>query len=58
MQARKRINENLFKAHLLTVCAYSVCEPQGGENMSAELDEKVQATAPCCCVAGAQSEVA
>ncbi len=30
----------------------------GGENMSAELDEKVQATAPCCCVAGAQSAVA
>ena len=33
-----RINENLFEAYLLTECAYSKCEPQGGENMSAELD--------------------
>ena len=36
--ARKRINENLFEAFLYTECAYSECEPQGGENMSAELD--------------------
>ena len=36
--ARKRTNEHLFKAYLYTVCAYSKCEPQGGENMSAELD--------------------
>ena len=35
--ARKRINEHSFRAHLLTECAYSKCEPQGGENMSAEL---------------------
>ena len=35
---RKRINEDLFRAYLLTECAYSGCEPQGGENMSAELD--------------------
>ena len=33
-----RINENLFEAHLLTKCAYSECEPQGGEIASAELD--------------------
>ena len=32
-----RINENLFEAHLLTKCAYSECEPQGGEIASAEL---------------------
>ena len=32
------INENLFEAHLLTKCAYSECEPQGGEIASAELD--------------------
>ena len=37
-KARKRINEDLFRAYLLTECAYSGCEPQGGENMSAELD--------------------
>ena len=37
-----RINENLFEAHLLTKCAYSECEPQGGEKMSAELDEKYE----------------
>ncbi len=38
--ARKRINENLFRVYLLTECAYSQTEhePQGGENMSAELD--------------------
>ena len=36
--ARKRINENLFKAFLYTVCAYSKCEPQGGEKANAELD--------------------
>ena len=36
--ARKRTNEHLFKAYLYTVCAYSKCEQQGGENMSAELD--------------------
>ena len=37
--ARKRSNEHLFKAHLLTECAYSQTEhePQGGEPMSAEL---------------------
>ena len=39
---RKRINEHLFKAYLLTECAYSKCEPQGGENMSAELDDKYE----------------
>ncbi len=27
-----------FKANLYTVCAYSKCEPQGGENANAELD--------------------
>ena len=31
-------NEHSFKAFLYTECAYSKCEPQGGENMSAELD--------------------
>ena len=30
-------NENLFKAYLLTECAYSGFEPQGGERISAEL---------------------
>jgi len=50
-------NEHSFRAHLLTVCAYSKCEPQGGEKANAELDEKVQATVPCCCEAGAQSAV-
>ena len=37
---RKRLNKNLFKAHLLTVCAYSKTErePQGGEEASVELD--------------------
>ena len=35
-------NGYLFKAYLYTVCAYSKCEPQGGENMSAELDEKYE----------------
>ena len=39
---RKRTNEYFFKAYLLTECAYSECEPQGGENMSAELDEKYE----------------
>ena len=34
------INENLFMAYLLTECAYSECEPQGGEKANAELDEK------------------
>ncbi len=28
-----RINENLFKAFLYTECAYSECEPQGGEKV-------------------------
>ncbi len=39
-----RINENLFEAYLLTECATSKTEhePQGGENMSAELDEKYE----------------
>ena len=34
-------NEYLFRAHLLTVCATSKTEhePQGGEILSAELDE-------------------
>ena len=33
---------HLFEAYLLTVCAYSKTkhEPQGGEHMSAELDEQ------------------
>ena len=31
-------NEHSLRAYLYTVCAYSKCEPQGGENMSAELD--------------------
>ena len=35
-------NEHSFRAHLLTECAYSKCEPQGGENMSAELDDKYE----------------
>ncbi len=34
--------KHLFKAYLLTEYAYSKCEPQGGENMSAELDEKYE----------------
>ena len=38
----KQPNENPFKAYLYTECAYSGCEPQGGENMSAELDEKYE----------------
>ena len=37
-KARKRINEHLFRVFLYMECAYSGCEPQGGENMSAELD--------------------
>ena len=57
MAGRPHPNEHSFRAHLLTVCAYSKCEPQGGEKANAELDEKVQATAPCCCEAGAQSAV-
>ena len=36
--ARKWINEHLFKACLYTECAYSGCEPQGGEKANAELD--------------------
>ena len=40
--ARKCINLHLFKAYLYTECAYSKCEPQGGENMSAELDDKYE----------------
>ena len=40
--ARKWINLHLFKAYLYTECAYSKCEPQGGENMSAELDDKYE----------------
>ncbi len=37
----KQINEHSFEAHLLTVCVYSHTEhePQGGEPMSAELDD-------------------
>ena len=35
-------NVHLFKVYLLTECAYLKCEPQGGENMSAELDEKYE----------------
>ena len=37
-------NEHLFVACLYTVCATSKTEhePQGGENMSAELDEKYE----------------
>ena len=31
-------NEHSFRAHLLTECAYSKCEPQGGEKANAELD--------------------
>ena len=41
-KARKWINEHLFRAYLYTVCAYSECGPQGGEKMSAELDEKYE----------------
>ena len=102
-------NGHQFKVCFLTECACSKCEPQGGENMSAELSSHtssfcfnhnklqlfalalcaplptrqktslssliykhkfaclcragalvcvVQATAPCCCVAGAQRTVA
>ncbi len=38
--ARKRINEHLFKAYLLTVSVHSQTEyePQGGEEANAELD--------------------
>ncbi len=39
-KARKRINERLFRVYLLTECAYSECEPQGGEIANAELDVK------------------
>ena len=39
-KARKRINELSFKTFLYTVCAYSGCEPQGGEIANAELDVK------------------
>ena len=38
-KARKWINEHQFKAFLYTKCAYSECEPQGGEKANAELDE-------------------
>ena len=40
--AERTFNENLFKAYLLIKCAYSQTnhEPQGGEPMSAELDEQ------------------
>ena len=31
-------NGYIFEAFLYTECACSKCEPQGGENMSAELD--------------------
>ena len=31
-------NGYIFEAFLYTVCAYSGCEPQGGEKASAELD--------------------
>ena len=39
-----RINEHLFRAFLYTECAYlqTEHEPQSGENMSAELDEKYE----------------
>ena len=37
-----RINERLFRVYLLTECAYSECEPQGGEIANAELDEKYE----------------
>ena len=42
--ARKWINEYLFEAFLYTQCATSKTEhePQGGENLSAELDEKYE----------------
>ena len=33
-------NENLLRVYLLTECAYSECEPQGGEIANAELDVK------------------
>ena len=41
---RKRINEHSFRAFLYTECATSKTEhePQGGENLSAELDEKYE----------------
>ncbi len=35
-----RINERLFRVYLLTECAYSECEPQGGEIANAKLDVK------------------
>ena len=35
-------NGHQFKVCLLTECACSKCEPQGGEKMSAELDEKYE----------------
>ena len=42
--AERTLDEHLCKAHLLTECAYSKTEhePQGGENLSAELDEKYE----------------
>ena len=33
-------NGHQFEAYLYTVCAYSECEPQGGDEANAELDEK------------------
>ena len=35
----KQILKCSFKAYLLTECAYSKFEPQGGERISAELDD-------------------
>ena len=42
MQARKWINEHIFRAFLYKVCATSKTEhePQGGEKANAELDVK------------------
>ena len=36
------LNGYSVRAFVYTECAYSECEPQGGENMSAELDEKYE----------------
>ncbi len=40
--AERTFDEHSFEAYLLTECAYSQTEhePQGGEPMSAELDEQ------------------
>ena len=52
--ARKRINENLFRAFLYTECAYSGCEPQRRREKGAPSFRRTQApfastTTSCSC---------